>query len=439
MNTYVFTGPTISPDEASHWLDAVYLPPVAQGDIISLLRRQPRVIGIIDGYFERVPAVWHKEILLALSEGVYVVGGASMGALRAAELHTFGMVGVGEVFEWYRDAIIEADDEVAVRHGTPEDNYLILSEALVNIRKTLQLAHKEAIIGQSTLEALISIGRSTNYPERSYPSLVSQGRQSGLPEDEIAALEAYLVGNKVDQKKVDAIQLLEHIAALPDSNQPPEADFELQHTVFLQALMERDKTLISMDGLKVTKEELVNLVRLEIDDVADILDRATISELFLDAAKAMNVSLNEVERKQGLRHFRQTLGLESQEAMAAWMQHNHLTEAEFEQLVEEWALIEMMKRLYLQPSNSAIIRQLLFEGRLEEMVTSAAEKEKRVSNRHGSVEGANDEERLWAYYAKSKSLPEEQDRYAHAAQLGFSDRRSFLHELKKYYMYHNGE
>lgn len=84
------------------WLQATYLPPVSQGDIAGLLRRRPRVIGIIDGYFERVPAVWHKEILLALSAGVHVVGGASMGALRAAELHSFGMVGVGEVFAWYR-------------------------------------------------------------------------------------------------------------------------------------------------------------------------------------------------------------------------------------------------------------------------------------------------------------------------------------------------
>jgi hypothetical protein len=41
-----------------------------------------------------------------------------MGALRAAELHTFGMVGVGRVFEGYRDGVYEDDDEVAVVHGS---------------------------------------------------------------------------------------------------------------------------------------------------------------------------------------------------------------------------------------------------------------------------------------------------------------------------------
>ena len=40
-----------------------------------------RRIAIIDGYFERMAAVWHKEILVALERGIAVWGAASMGAL----------------------------------------------------------------------------------------------------------------------------------------------------------------------------------------------------------------------------------------------------------------------------------------------------------------------------------------------------------------------
>ena len=47
---------------------------------------RPPPILIIDGVFQSEPAVRHKEILWALSLGVPVVGAASMGALRAAEL-----------------------------------------------------------------------------------------------------------------------------------------------------------------------------------------------------------------------------------------------------------------------------------------------------------------------------------------------------------------
>ena len=149
MTAYVFIGPTLAADEArATWSDAVYLPPVRQGDVYRLVARgTPDAIGIVDGYFSHVPSVWHKEILHALSAGIPVYGAASMGALRAAELAQFGMVGVGRIFEAYRDGVLEPfaepfedDDEVAVLHGPPELGYRALSEALINIRCTLARA-----------------------------------------------------------------------------------------------------------------------------------------------------------------------------------------------------------------------------------------------------------------------------------------------------------
>ena len=93
MTAYVFTGPTLSPEEARAVWDINYLPPAAHGDVYRVALRRPTAIGIIDGYFEGVPSVWHKEILWAMSQGTHVFGSASMGALRAAELDRFGMTG----------------------------------------------------------------------------------------------------------------------------------------------------------------------------------------------------------------------------------------------------------------------------------------------------------------------------------------------------------
>jgi hypothetical protein len=44
-------------------------------------------------------AVGHREIISALKAGVCVVGGSSMGALRASELDSYGMIGVGRIYE----------------------------------------------------------------------------------------------------------------------------------------------------------------------------------------------------------------------------------------------------------------------------------------------------------------------------------------------------
>ena len=71
--------------------------PAKQGDVIAAVRDGATAIGLVDGYFGGAAAVWHKEILYALSLGVRVLGASSMGALRAAECAAYGMEPIGEV------------------------------------------------------------------------------------------------------------------------------------------------------------------------------------------------------------------------------------------------------------------------------------------------------------------------------------------------------
>ena len=176
MKVYVFTGPSLAPIVARrHWAGPVYLPPAAQGDVYRIARRKPWGIGIVDGLFERVPAVWHKEILWALSQGIHVYGSAGMGALRAAELATFGMVGVGTIFEDYAKAAIEDDDEVMRIHRGAAKNYEPNSEAMVNIRNTLAKAVREGIIRKSTEEQLARIGKALFYPQRTNDRINEKG------------------------------------------------------------------------------------------------------------------------------------------------------------------------------------------------------------------------------------------------------------------------
>src|SRR5688572_11448701 len=134
MTTLIYIGPTLPADEVQRALPAAMLmPPAAVGDILRASRmRGVRRIAIVDGYFERMAAVWHKEILVALERGIMVYGAASMGALRAAELAQFGMIGVGLIYRGYARGALVADDEVAVAHLPGEYGYRAVSDALVN-------------------------------------------------------------------------------------------------------------------------------------------------------------------------------------------------------------------------------------------------------------------------------------------------------------------
>lgn len=240
MTIIVFTGPTLPVADARQVLDATYLPPVSEGDVYRAALETPRAIGIIDGYFENVPSVWHKEILYALSKGIQVFGGASMGALRAAELAQFGMEGVGATFEAYRNDIIEDDDEVAVIHGPAELGYPMLSEAMVNIRRTLSDAHAEGVIGPLTREGLEQVAKLLNYRERAYHAILSGAREAGLPEAELTRLQSWLPGGRVDQKREDAVLMLRVIGErLRRDPAPKPAAFHFEHTTLWEQATRR--------------------------------------------------------------------------------------------------------------------------------------------------------------------------------------------------------
>lgn len=116
--------------------------PAICGDLLSLLlgSEPPAVVGLVDGCFGTAPSVWHKEILALLAAGVRVLGGASLGALRAAELAYAGMEGVGMVHHAYRSGAIERDDAVMVLQASAELAFAPLSLALVDAEAALLAA-----------------------------------------------------------------------------------------------------------------------------------------------------------------------------------------------------------------------------------------------------------------------------------------------------------
>jgi hypothetical protein len=237
MNVFVFLGPTLPLEEARTILDAAYLPPVQMGDIYAAMKERPQAIGIIDGVVERVSSVWHKEILYAISHGVRVYGASSVGALRAAELCSFGMEGVGRIFEDYRDGLLEDDDEVAVAHATAEFGYRQVSEPMVNIRQGIGKALSAGLIHMDTALALLKEAKRMFYPERSWHAVQSVGARLGLPKEELARLKTFVAEERPNLKRDDAIAMLRRMAAAVDA--PARPNFEFQPTHVWKVLRKR--------------------------------------------------------------------------------------------------------------------------------------------------------------------------------------------------------
>jgi hypothetical protein len=234
---YVFVGPTVPAETARAEIDAVILPPAAGGDIYRAALSRPAAIGLIDGYFERLPSVWHKEILWAMAEGIHVFGAASMGALRAAELAAFGMEGMGAIFAAYRDGVLEDDDEVAVAHAGPEEGYRALSEPLVSIRATLDAAESAAVIDPAARATLERLAKESFYPERSYPLLLGRAGGAGVAAATLDAFRLWLPAGRIDQKLIDGVEMLRRMTNLLRDGLPPkQVHYTLEQTEYWERI-----------------------------------------------------------------------------------------------------------------------------------------------------------------------------------------------------------
>ncbi len=227
----IFSGPSLSGIELDDMDQFEFRSPCSQGDVYLAVQDEPSAIAIIDGYFEGQPSVWHKEILYALSEGVHILGASSMGALRAAETHTFGMRGVGAIFEAYRDGEINDDDEVGLVHGPAELGSMPLSEPMVNVRATASIAGEKGALSTGQAAKLCEIAKAQFYKTRTWDTILDALESEADLGLDIVAFARWLTENAMDQKKADALELLSVLEAT-DFSKPFKADFEFVETEF---------------------------------------------------------------------------------------------------------------------------------------------------------------------------------------------------------------
>jgi hypothetical protein len=220
MTLAIFSGPTLWNDPVRGAAGFVWLPPACRGDLLRVAAQRPFAIGLIDGCFETVPSVWHKEVLWALAHGVHVFGAASLGALRAAELTPFGMRGVGEVFAQYAQGTLERDDAVAVLHAPAAQAFQPITEALVDMQATLVRAVSDGVLDTATGRRLAAIAAATFFKERTWHEVLTQasGRRAGR---RLARFRGWLLRNRVEAKRADARQMLVEMRTFAAATRAP--------------------------------------------------------------------------------------------------------------------------------------------------------------------------------------------------------------------------
>jgi TfuA protein len=212
----IFTGPSLSWSEVTTVDQRIRCcRPAVRGDISNAAKAGIKIIGLIDGVFFNRAAVSHREIIDAIKSGVTVVGGSSMGALRASELDGFGMIGVGKIYSCFKEGIIEADDEVAVAYNPI--TYEPVSDPLVNIRVALRSLLNASIVNSATSNALLNLAKSFFYLERTLQLVLKTAELRGLIDNsDRNKIQTFLESHDYNLKKQDAKLVVQEVVRFYD-------------------------------------------------------------------------------------------------------------------------------------------------------------------------------------------------------------------------------
>jgi hypothetical protein len=395
----VFLGPTLSHDDARDVLDAEYRPPAAHGDVLRAALRRPQAIGLVDGVFERVPAVWHKEILFALSEGVHVYGAASMGALRAAELDAFGMRGVGTVYRAFAGGVLEDDDEVAVAHASAEHGFRALSDAMVDVRATLAAAVDAGVVCEGTGDLLLTRVKSTFYAERALVAALDRD------DEEHERLRAWLPEERIECKRADAFELLHAIRNdVEDGLEPFRPTWVLQRTRYWEEArrsVEVAGSTTSGPTADAALEAVLDEARLDPDAYLRLADRSLLTALARNAAASAGVDVSPWAHEAALEEERKARGLLEPEDVDTWLDESDLDRTDLPELGRRLAVLRWARDAH----RDAVVGEMTLAVRSDDTyagLAGRAERKREVLASLPSDRATPGDEELVAWYFRER-------------------------------------
>ena len=335
----VYLGPSLSLARAKEILpNAIYLPPAKQSDIVTdATVKNPNTIILIDGEFRGNLSVWHKELCFALQYPSVrrIYGASSMGALRASECDFIGMIGIGQIYQWYRDAVTEDDSEVALQYTVRESLegtvYYPLTVPLVDIRAGVEHYEREfpdqpvAIEARNFLERM----RGVYYMERT-PQLCGEAWNDQF---EVAY-------PTIPQKAIDASHaLLDFRKYAPKVRVKPTP---AHLSTYFHALYDRDRK-ISINGQLVPQQHIDSYVILHNPEYERICWDSANQELALLLCNCLcvTVAMDEIEW-ESIR-FQQRAGVETPADFENMLENNGWTKSEYDRLMIQNARIHKLQ------------------------------------------------------------------------------------------------
>jgi hypothetical protein len=188
-------------------------PPVKRGDLQTVLEQDenPKTILILDGLYGGNLAVTPTECRRLLFGGWTLIGASSMGALRASDLWSVGMIGIGEVYNMFRLGYLRSDADVAVTYSAVD--YTECTASIVHVRAILSAMEKQQLISATVSRKMLLQSRKIYWLERYWDILSEQWLNYGISKEIITQFGKFSLDKRNHPKARDGLQAIEMILA----------------------------------------------------------------------------------------------------------------------------------------------------------------------------------------------------------------------------------
>lgn len=206
---YLFGGPSLKLWSKSDKTDFNLYPPIKRGDLDPLLKKPPGICIIIDGLFGAELSISPTECRALLEKGWMLLGSSSMGALRAADLWSLGMIGIGDIYMMYRLGKCMSDADVAVAYDAKNFNERTIS--LVHLRYVLNHLVQTKKLALDIAIKIYNDCKAIKWFARSFISInmvLEKYKQSEV------LFRKSLLSPNLHPKAIDALKVRQHINSI---------------------------------------------------------------------------------------------------------------------------------------------------------------------------------------------------------------------------------
>ena len=310
---------------------------------------------------------------------------------------------------------------------------------MVNIRRTLDAAQRDAIVSAETASGLLQLAKARFYPDRVWPDLLEDAAARGISAGELEALREWLPRGHVNQKRNDAQEMLRAMARfLGDGPGPKDVAYSFEHTVYWDHLA-RHAGVAEIDTAdersSATLDDVLDELRLDRSRFVVAYEGAVLRHLALLEAERSSLRPSPDAIADSVHEFRAARGLVDDETVDRWMADNAIDEATAGQLVVEETRVQMVRNSIAAEAIQHLPNHLRSRGEFGPLLAQAKAKREALADRGLTNPGLDEigltEEELFEWYFDG-AVPDV-DQFA--LSCGFEDVHAFRRTVLREYCY----